>query len=76
MLQLLQMKKPIGTEVLLSIPEAAKILGVDRSTVWRWVRQGKIECMAFGGLSLIPRQVVEERLKDETRGCGDTKPNS
>lgn len=32
----------ITTEDLVSIPQAAKELGVDFSTVYRWIKKGKV----------------------------------
>lgn len=36
--------------VLLSADEAAERLGVDRATVWRWCREGRITCLKIGRL--------------------------
>ena len=36
--------------VLLSAEEAAERLGVDRATVWRWCREGRIPCLKIGRL--------------------------
>jgi excisionase family DNA binding protein len=35
---------------LLSAEEAAERLGVDRATVWRWCREGRIPCLKIGRL--------------------------
>ena len=39
--------------------EAANRLNVDRTTVWRWIRAGKLEAQKVGGAVLIEKEVVE-----------------
>jgi len=36
-----------------SIPEAAGVVGLSRTTVWRWVRTGRLPSFRWGGRRLI-----------------------
>lgn len=47
-----------------NISETAKILSVDRSTIYRWSKQGKIEIIFVNGL---PR-ISEDEIKRLTVG--------
>ncbi len=42
-----------------TIQEASEVLGVNRETVSRWVKSGKVEGEAVGGVVLLPRWAVE-----------------
>lgn len=44
---------------LSSVTEAARILGVHRATIWRWVKAGKLSGKRIGAVVLIPRGAVE-----------------
>ncbi|GAB3077367.1 hypothetical protein GCM10027053_47350 [Intrasporangium mesophilum] len=48
----------------LSIPEAMLALGISRSTIDRWVRDGVIETVAFGARQRIPRREID-RLRGQ-----------
>jgi len=47
-----------------TLTEAATSLGVERHTIWRWIKIGKIKAQKAGGVVFIERTVVE-RLKSE-----------
>jgi len=55
----------IETDSLLTITEAAKILGVTRMTIYRWINKGKIRSVSFGTINYIPRQDVEEKKSEQ-----------
>ena len=50
--------------VLLSADEVAKRLGVDRTTVWRWGREGRITCLKIGKLWRVRRESLEALLEE------------
>ena len=54
---------------LLSADETAERLGVDRATVWRWCREGRIPCLKIGRLWRVRRESLEAPLK-EAGGSG------
>lgn len=43
----------------LSINDAAKKLGLGRSTIWRWMNQGKIKFIKRASHTFIPQSEVE-----------------
>ncbi len=43
-------------------PEAARILGVGRSTIYEAARRGEIRTIRIGKLLLVPRRALEELL--------------
>lgn len=48
-----------------SIPEAAKLSGVSRTTLWGWVKSGQIKALVTpGGHHRIIKEEVERILKD------------
>ena len=40
--------------------EAAERIGVERHTVWRWIRDGKLQAQKVGGVVLIEKRTVEQ----------------
>jgi len=54
----------LSTEDLLSIPVAAKELGVNFSTVYRWIKKGAVHPFRIGGQVYIAVEEIE-RLKRE-----------
>lgn len=40
---------------LLTVPQAAKYLGISRQAVWEAIKKGRLETLRFGHVSLIPR---------------------
>jgi len=58
-------KVTVTTEDLVSVPQAAKELGVNFSTVYRWINKGKIHPFRIGGQVFITvdeiRSLKEQR---------------
>lgn len=54
----------ISTDELMTVLQAAKVIGVHFATVYRWVENGKVLSLKFGGIIFIPTSEVE-RLKAE-----------
>lgn len=52
----------LGDKMALSIPEAARLLGVHEDTVARCVRSGSIPATRIGRRVLISRNVLQELL--------------
>ncbi|MEC7797836.1 MAG: helix-turn-helix domain-containing protein [Pseudomonadota bacterium] len=46
------------------IEEAAQAIGVGKSTIWRWVHDGRVKTIKLGGRTLIRREELM-RLLDE-----------
>ncbi len=46
------------------IEEAAMAIGVGKSTIWRWVHDGRVKTIKLGGRTLIRREELM-RLLDE-----------
>lgn len=41
-------------QTLLSVPQVADLLGKDRTTIWRWVRDGRLTPTAYVGATREP----------------------
>ena len=44
---------------LLSVPEAAELIGVSRITVHRWIERGKLTSIRIGKSRFVPKKEVE-----------------
>ena len=53
----------LTTNDLVSVQHAANMLGKPRVTVYRWVKNGKMSGVKFGGIIYIPTSEVE-RLRN------------
>jgi excisionase family DNA binding protein len=58
----------------LSVPEAAKILGVGVSTAWTGVWQGKIPSLRIGHRVIVPKKALEKLLESASQSRPDTTP--
>lgn len=47
--------------------EAAKVLAVNRITIWRWIKQGRFDVQRFGSVVFIPKDEVELVKKEVKR---------
>ena len=50
-------------EQFYTLAEAAKRLGVERHTVWRWIKAGRMDSQKVGGVVFIERRVVDDLIK-------------
>ncbi|MFA5186757.1 MAG: helix-turn-helix domain-containing protein [Patescibacteria group bacterium] len=50
-------------EDLLSIPQAAELIGVTRITAWQWAKDGKMPTVTLGRQTLVLRPTAEEIKK-------------
>lgn len=53
-----------NTGDLVTVPQAAKLLGKPKMTLYRWIKSGKVIALQFGGISFIPKSELE-RLKND-----------
>ena len=53
------------------IGAAAKRLSVNRITVWRWVKAGKLPSFKIGSLTFIPAEALRPRMQP---GCAEPEP--
>lgn len=60
-------------EKSITVPELARILGVSRVTVYRWVRSGQIPATKIGKTYVITDQVVTEILGKKASQKGKAK---
>lgn len=44
-----------------TLTEAAAELGLERHTLWRWIKAGQLEAQRVGGVVLIERRLVDAR---------------
>ncbi len=51
---------PPETPLLISVPEAARLLGVGTTFGWTLVRRGEIPTVKLGRRVLVPRAAVEQ----------------
>jgi excisionase family DNA binding protein len=42
---------------------AADVLGINRITIWRWIKQGRFNVQRFGSVVFIPKDEVESVKK-------------
>jgi excisionase family DNA binding protein len=42
-----------------TLTQAAERLGVERHTIWRWIKAGKLEAQRAGGVVFIEKEAVE-----------------
>ncbi len=57
-----------------TLTEAADYLRVERHTVWRWIRSGKIKAQKVGGVVFIERTVVEDMKPASQLGTDSNEP--
>ena len=55
---------PPTNKPLLSAEEVAAYLGLERTTVWRRCREGRILCLKIGRQWRVRREALEDLLKE------------
>lgn len=55
----------VDTPLLLSVPEAARLLGVGTTFGWMMVRRGQIPSIRLGRRVLVPRSALERLAGDQ-----------
>ena len=53
------------TEMFCTLKEASETLKVNRLTIRRWIKSGKIQAQRVGGEVLIERRLVETLAKEK-----------
>jgi excisionase family DNA binding protein len=63
------MENIMDTRDLINFSDAAKLAGVSRQTLYKWLRQGKIRPIAISGGRLIDRNdILKLKLERELNG--------
>lgn len=57
----------------LSVPQAAKILGVGSSSAYAGIKRGEIPSIRIGGRLLVPKPALEKMLRGERALAGATE---
>ncbi|MFB0557249.1 MAG: helix-turn-helix domain-containing protein [Dehalococcoidia bacterium] len=60
----------------LTVPEAAKLLGIGRQTAYEAVRTGVIPVIRFGRVIRVPRRALERLLANAGEDIDDQRPQS
>ena len=60
----------IQTDDLVSVQEAARILGLSKPTVYHWINRKKILSCRLGGTLYVLRSEIE-RIQSKSRGKDD-----
>lgn len=58
-------------DMFCTLTEAARCLRVERHTVWRWIRAGKMPAQKVGGVVFIERELI-----DSMRPASQSEPSS
>ena len=57
----------IDRRLCVTVPEAAKMLGISRNFAYQLVKEGKLPSIRFGKRILIPRAALEKMLEEGVR---------
>jgi excisionase family DNA binding protein len=55
--------------VLLTVPEAARVLGIGRSTLYELIARGAIETVHIGRACRVPTSAIEEFVESLRRSA-------
>lgn len=56
-----------GVKMLISIAEAAKILGVGRNTAYRLAKEGRLPCVRSFGPVRVHEEMLRKQIEDEAQ---------
>lgn len=54
----------LGGRLAYGVEDAATAMSVGKSTVWRWIHDGKVQTKKIGGRTLIPRSELLRLLEE------------
>ncbi len=55
------------TDYFFTETQAAEFLGVNRITIWRWIKSGRLNVQRFGSVVFIPKWEVD-LIKETKKG--------
>ena len=58
------MNMAIEKRLCITVPEAAKMLGLSRNFTYELVKRGELPSIKFGKRKLIPKLALEKRLEE------------
>jgi len=58
------LKMDIEKRLCITVPEAAKMLGLSRNFTYELVKRGELPSIKFGKRKLIPKLALEKRLEE------------
>ena len=58
------MNMDIEKRLCITVPEAAKMLGLSRNFTYELVKRGELPSIKFGKRKLIPKLALEKRLEE------------
>lgn len=61
----------ISTDDLVSVYQAAEMLGRPKMTVYRWIHAGRLVTIKLGGIVYVPRSEVERLQKEDCRATDE-----
>jgi len=59
-----QLNMDIEKRLCITVPEAAKMLGLSRNFTYELVKRGELPSIKFGKRKLIPKLALEKRLEE------------
>ena len=55
-----KLEQELPNQLFFSVPEIARLLGVSKKTVRRWIKSGKLEAAKIEGIWKVPRKGLIE----------------
>ncbi len=55
----------LSDRLAFGVEEAATVMSVGKSTIWRWIHGKKVRTVKLGGRTLIPREELLRLLESE-----------
>ena len=63
----------LETDKLISIPKASEIIGVHFTTLYRWVKDGKLNAIKIGGQTYLDAAQVKKMKMKQPQSTGKTR---
>lgn len=65
----IQLSMDIDKRLCVTVPEAAKLVGISRNLAYELVKRGELPVMRFGKRLIIPRAALERKLEEGVTQC-------